>query len=274
MDSWRDTGLIWWPMKPLSRPLAACAGWLLVRGCLMGQFVLSGSPYVQDFNEIGTGLPDGWAVYTSSTATTLGTTATFTTALTSWAGSTTGTSFRNISGPTIPSTTLAAEQALNPDRALGLRPLNAGSRDGSIVFAVANTAGYEDFQLGFDVFTANNSGSTNQTYNIEFRVGTSGPFILLGTYETTSPFGVFSFSSGSSSLALLNDQLDPVYFRLHNAAGASDSSYDTLAIDNFTLSYSAIPEPSTYAMIGGLAALACAAARRFRRPWPRLRGRR
>jgi trimeric autotransporter adhesin len=252
-------------MKHSVRALIACAGWLLGPPIIVGQIVLTGSSYFQDFNNLAGGLPDGWGVYSNSTATTLGTVETFTTAATTWAGSTSGTSFRNISSNTISTTATAAVQAANTDRAFGLRPQSAGTRDGSVVLALADTAGFENFALSVDLFTGNNSGSTNQTYNIEYRVGASGSFIVLGTYETTTPFGSISFTTGSSSLPALNDQLNPVYFRFYNASGVYDSSYDTLGIDNFSLSYSTVPEPSTYAAIAGALALGAAAWCRRRR---------
>lgn len=252
-------------MKPLPRALIAAAVLVASVRLLTGQIVLTGSSYVQDFNNLGSGLPDGWTVYSSSTDTALGTVAAFTAAPTTWASVTSDTSFRNISSDTLATGSNATTQAANPDRAIGFRPQNAATRDGSVVLEIADTLGFAGFSLGVDLFTANNAGSTNQTYNIEFRIGSSGPFSLLGTYATVSPFGSFSFTTGGATLASLDNQSQPIQFRIHNSGGGSDSSYDTLGIDNVALGYSAIPEPSTHAAVVAALALGGAAWCRRRR---------
>ncbi|MEZ0216779.1 MAG: PEP-CTERM sorting domain-containing protein [Rariglobus sp.] len=49
--------------------------------------------------------------------------------------------------------------------------------------------------------------------------------------------------------------------RLNNTA-SSGTSWNTVALDNFTYTASPVPEPATYALFGGLAALGLAAFRR------------
>jgi trimeric autotransporter adhesin len=76
------------------------------------QISLTSSPYSQNFNGIGSGLPTGWTVRTGASATALGTAATLTTTATSWA-STTG-QFNNAASANAPATSgdIAATQAI------------------------------------------------------------------------------------------------------------------------------------------------------------------
>lgn len=225
------------------------------------QVTLSGASYTQDFNSIGSGLPTGWSVYTSATDTTLGTATTFTTTTTSWSSTTAGSDFRNIA------TFGSSNQSTDSDRAIGWRPLAAssGARTGAVMLSLANTTGFTNFSLSFDIFTANNVNET-QTYSIEYRVGNSGAFTQLSTFTTPDSgslsLNASTISVNSVSLSALSNQSQSVYFRIRGTA-TSGTSLDTIGIDNFVLSYSAIPEPSTCAAIfGGLALLGAAGWRR------------
>src|SRR5689334_12820713 len=65
------------------------------------QVTLGSSPYSQDFNGIGGGLPTGWTVRTGATATVLGTSVALTQTATSW-GTSTG-QFNNAASANAPS---------------------------------------------------------------------------------------------------------------------------------------------------------------------------
>jgi hypothetical protein len=161
------------------------------------------------------------------------------------------------------------------DRALGWRAGNADSRDGSITFTWTNTAGWSFSALSFDLFTPNSTG-TAASFNLEYQIGATGTFSqLVGSLYTTVPtptapavLVVSSISLTALDLAVLNDQTGPVTLRLNNIAGAgTGTALHTVALDNFhyTASTAAIPEPATYGVLGGAAALALAFARRQRR---------
>jgi len=62
---------------------------------------------------------------------------------------------------------------------------------------------------------------------------------------------------------VLNNQSSQVTLRLDNTA-SSGTSWQTLALDNFAYNAAAIPEPSTYAMLLGVASLTGALIRRRR----------
>lgn len=85
------------------------------------QITLGSSPYTQDFNSIGSGLPTGWTVRTGATASNLGTTQTLVTANTVWSN-TTG-QFQNSASANPPATSSdnTTTQNNNTDKALSVR---------------------------------------------------------------------------------------------------------------------------------------------------------
>ncbi|HRJ46820.1 MAG TPA: PEP-CTERM sorting domain-containing protein [Opitutaceae bacterium] len=232
------------------------------------QVVLTGTSYTQDFNAIGSGLPAGWSVSTSATLSALGDAAIFTQAATVWS-STTGV-FRNIASNTGTTSDNTATQNANTDRALGWRPVgvtseNTGPRQGAVTFALANTSGLQNFNLSVSIFTANDVAN-NQTYALEYRVGTTGNFTSLGTYTTGTPFNPTTLTANSVTLSALNNQSEYVFIRIRGTSLTGTGNLDTLGIDNFSLTYTAVPEPSTYAFLAGVAVLAFVVARRRYRP--------
>lgn len=226
---------------------------------LFAQITLTGTAYAQDFNTLDASLPAGWSVYTDASLGSLGTAASFTSTATSWSATTPGTSFRNISSD---AGALASDgapiQAANSNRAVGLRPLNAGTRDGAITLEISQTVGFENFSLSLRLFTANNV-TNDQTYAVEYRLGNSGDFTQIGSiFSTGTPFGATNLTANSITLSALNNQSSSVFIRVRGTTGTSQSgNLDTLGLDDFSLTYSAtaIPEPSTFATIFGLVVL-------------------
>jgi hypothetical protein len=235
------------------------------------QVNLTGLSYTENFNSVGSGLPAGWSVHTSTTASTLGNPASFTSAATTWAAGTALTDFRNVAGDNIPFGSSFAPQGSDLNRAIGWRPLAAATdaRTGAIMLTIADTSGFENFLLSVKVFTPSDNSTGSQTYLLEFRVGSSGNFSPIATYLTPTTgatgFNAQTFTADPLALALLNDQPEAVYFRLRGTA-SSGTALDTIALDDFSLSYSAVavPEPSTYAAALGAAALLVVAIRRRR----------
>jgi hypothetical protein len=222
--------------------------------------------YLQDFNLLGAGLPAGWAVWTDSGVTGNGNVFTFSSgAVANNAVASATTYFRNVPGA---SQSWSSGLSSGSDRGLGWRAGNSSSRDGSITFTLANTVDWTLTSLSFDVFTANSAG-TAATFQLQYQLGASGTFLNFSpavTYTNNiaqSPLIVTSISLTSPQLALLSGQIGPVTLRLDNLA-ASGTSFNTVVLDNFAYTASAIPEPSTYAVCAGTTILIGAWWRRRR----------
>jgi hypothetical protein len=245
---------------------------LAVTSVASAQVNLTGIAYTQNFNGLSAGLPAGWSVHTSTTSSALGNAGSFTAANTTWAAGTALTDFRNVASDDLAFGSTSGLQGSSLNRAIGWRPLAAATdaRTGAIMFTLADTEGFRDFSMSVRVFTGNDSSTTSQTYLLEFRVGNTGNFTPLATYLTPTTgatgFNAQTFTANSVTLAALNDQPEMVYFRLRGTA-TSGTALDSIALDDFSLTYSAVavPEPATYAAALGAVALLGAAIHR-RRP--------
>lgn len=124
--------------------------------------------YTQDFGALGTALPGGWGVWTSSTTTGNGNAFTWNITPTANDASATATNyFRNLPGA---GQTWSASLSAGSDRALGWRAGNAASRDGSITFSLTDSTGYNFDSLSFKVFTPNSAG-TAATFQFQYQIG-------------------------------------------------------------------------------------------------------
>jgi hypothetical protein len=258
-------------LPALSRPLTAVAilAFSLALPESEAQVTLTGTGYQQNFDLLGSGLPQGWSVWTSSTDSTLGLASTFNSAPTNWNAGDGSGPFRNSSGASITWGSSSSAQSSNSNRALAWRPIDAASRSGSISFAVTNTLNLTNFALQLTVFQANETSNTTNSYALEYRVGETGAFSQVGTSFTTSVSSLTNFLTttyniSGTTLGSISNQSDSVFFRLRGLTG-STSGADTIAIDNFSLTYSAIPEPSTYGLILGAGALGLVFYRRHRK---------
>lgn len=229
------------------------------------QVTLSGTSYIQNFDAIGSGLPTGWTVFNSATLNTLGASTTFSSTPTNWsAARVAGEVFRNSSSINIASTSSGANQTNNTNRALGWRPSTQAERDGAIVFQLTNTIGFTNFSVSLDIFTLNDVTAVTN-FDFEFRVGSSGNFVKIGdTYTTGEAFSPITFFANSVSLSALNNQSEAVFFRVRGTTPTGTGTLDTIGIDNFSLTFTPIPEPSAFAALAGLFALAFTATRRRR----------
>ena len=87
----------------------------------VAQITLTGTSYMQNFNQLASGLPVGWTVSTDATASGLGTSANagFVPTATSWSAANSSGLFRNTSSDNIGAGSLAAAQNANTDRGGG-----------------------------------------------------------------------------------------------------------------------------------------------------------
>src|SRR5262245_5176993 len=98
----------------------------------LAQVTLGTSPYVQDFNAIGSGYPAGITVRTGATASALGSVQAFTGAAVIWSN-TTGAVKNFASANSLPSSATTAQQNASTDRSLGIRQ-TAGVGDPGAAF--------------------------------------------------------------------------------------------------------------------------------------------
>ena len=117
------------------------------------------------------------------------------------------------------------------------------------MLCIANTTGYGSFTLTFEAQMLSVQPRST-TWTIDYRLGDSGNFTALGTFSDPGTFGSTTYSFGPSSLSAWDNQSSAVYFRVVALSGSSGSgSRDTFGIDDFSLSYSAVPEPVTVALV-------------------------
>jgi hypothetical protein len=162
------------------------------------------------------------------------------------------------------------------DRAIGFMTSSGYASPNSILASFTNSTGstiheltisfdYERYRLNTAAASISFSYSTDGSNWISASAGDSGAFST-----GSSSYGFTTLiSSQSRSVTLSSLDLNPdsaFYLRWHfNTTGANSQG---LGLDNFSLTASAVPEPSTYAAIAGATALLGAAwhRRRPRRP--------
>ena len=239
----------------MKRLLSFSVGLVLAALGARAQATLGTSPYVENFNNLASGLPAGFSVYTGATATALGTAPTAAQlilapgAATAWTN--TGGGFKNYASATgLPNSTPTATQTTAPNRALGVRQTGSfgdGANVGpAFVFEVADTKGKTDFALSFQlqsldstIRTASATGRTT-VWRVDYGLGaTPTAFTQVGSTATTGP--VFSNTTVTASFGGALDNLaGPVWIRVVAPAGTTGGgSRPSSAIDDFSLSWNA-----------------------------------
>ncbi len=205
---------------------------------------LTGVSYQEDFNTLGDGITSGWAIYTDATSSSLGTLIDFNSAPKSWDNTAGG--FRNVASANseLEEGDAASEQKDVSDRALGIRQTGSfGDPGAAFVLSLTDTKGFQDFQLSLEAqMLSVQSRSTSWT--IDYRIGTEGEFLALGTYDDPGEWGVTHLTTGSDFLNFsdsINNQSEPVQIRFVSLSDSTGESFrDTVAIDNFILNYSPV----------------------------------
>ena len=138
------------------------------------QVILPPSPYVQNFDGIGTGYPTGITARTGATATSLGTVpATLPGAMVAW-NNTTGAVKNFASADGLTSTATAAEQNASADRALGIRQTGAfGDPGAAFVLQISNTIALRDFRLSFNLQSLDATSPRTTIWRVDYGFGPS-----------------------------------------------------------------------------------------------------
>lgn len=214
-------------------------GLLLAALGARAQATLGTSPYTENFDNLASGLPTGFSVYTAATASSLGTAATLTTAPTAW-NSTSG-GFKNFASATgLHSGAATTVQAAAANRALGVRQVSATDKGAAFVFGVANTTGKTDFALNFKLQSLDSTSTRTATWLVDYGTGaTPTTFTPTGTTATTGQF--FANKPVTVSFGGALDNLTgPVWIRIVTLAGTDGSNNrPSSAIDDFSLSWNA-----------------------------------
>ncbi|MBB2144424.1 T9SS type B sorting domain-containing protein [Pedobacter sp. LMG 31464] len=210
---------------------------------LFSQVTLSTSPFTENFSGIGTALPNGFTIRTGSTASVLGTVATYTAtpaAATAWASTTGG--FKNFASATAGSTTSAANQNIATDRALGLRQTAAiGDPTGAFVFQLANTTGKSGLKLSFDLQSLDASSTRIATWRVDYGFGAAPTTFTAATATGTLTTGSGLFSNNNINVdfgTALDNNAGPIWIRIVTLAATTGAgNRPSSAIDNFNLTF-------------------------------------
>lgn len=223
------------------------------------QTTITASGYSQDFDSLGAGLPANWTVRTGATGSSLGTDvsgASFAMAATSWA-TTTG-NFRNVASALnsgAGSTDSTGTQGGYTNRALGVRQTASFGDSGAAFTFNLSTTGVALTGLQFSAQILS-SQANSTTWTLQYGLGTSPTaFTTIGTFSDPGAFGATSIVASGLGTAL-NNQSSAWLRVVALTATSAGGTRDTFAIDNFQITATAIPEPSTCAVILGGAALA------------------
>jgi endonuclease/exonuclease/phosphatase family metal-dependent hydrolase/uncharacterized protein YdeI (BOF family) len=211
-----------------------------------GQVTLTGTSYTQSFDDIGSGLPNGWTVRTGATATVLGTATDFTTTATSWGD--TGGRFKNFaSADGLEANASVTNQTNATDRVLGIRQTGAvGDPGAAFTLQLANTLGVQNLQVSFKLQSLAGTATVARTatWLVQYGLGeTPGSFVTVPTNpETlTTTFGTFANTTVTATLPLaVNDQNQPLWIRIVTLEGTSGTgNRPSTGIDDFSLTYEA-----------------------------------
>ncbi|MEJ8802990.1 T9SS-dependent choice-of-anchor J family protein [Pontibacter sp. H249] len=228
-------------LQKLFALVLVCCAFLGSNNKAWGQVTLTTSPYTQNFDGIGSGLPDGWSVRTGATANSLGNSVAFTSAQTAWS-STSGQFNNRASLDGLGTTASTTEQNSSSDRALAIRQTGSfGDPGAAFVFSLANTKGYRGFTIDFKAQELTNDGRT-VTWTVDYAVGEEpSNFISTGTTITTSGIKSTAVSIPVSNLTAIDNLDEPVHFRIVALSGSTGGgSRDVFAIDDFTLSFESV----------------------------------
>ena len=206
------------------------------------QVVLGPSPYAQDFNSIGSGLPVGITVRAGSTASALGTAQSFSTALIAW-NNTTGAPKNFASGSDLPATATSTVQNASANRSLGIRQTGTlGDPGAAFVLQLANTTGLNTFKLTFKLQSLDITSPRITTWRVDYGFGPAPSVFTAAAATGTLTTGGSAFTSNAVAVDFgtsLDNRPDDVWIRIVAITPSTGSgNRASSAIDDLSLSYS------------------------------------
>ncbi|MBL7765226.1 MAG: choice-of-anchor J domain-containing protein [Chitinophagaceae bacterium] len=251
----------------MKRILLSLSALLLMSTAVQAQipYSLSGTSYLQDFDNIGSGLPMGWRVDSAVNKNAgLGNDAQFrfSPTATSWGGAT-SRGFKNVaSADGLTATSSSAQQAASMDRALSARQVSASGWDDhdSLIswdFTIANTTGLTAFNLQFKLqCLPGNSGRYNH-WIVQYGLGANpATFTTVATNPATltmdSLFNNVSVSVNFGSA--LDNQNQQIWIRITpDDTTMGSGNRPLVALDDFNLTWTGTAAGNPKPLIASLA---------------------
>lgn len=259
-------------MKTATRWSRLVTPWLVLGATSVcpAQVVLSGSSYFQNFDSLGSGLPDGWTVRTGASVNSTGSAWSVRPRdETSWATNT--EEFRDVgSAQSLPSGTSVDAQRGSTNHALGVRQGGSFATDPGASFQFsfdASAVSINSLSIELQMLDVE---TRSTTWSIQWSQNGGTAWTTLNSWADPGIFGVTAYTFAAADLAGMNGQSSVLFRVAALSASTGSDSRDTIAIDNFSLNYSptSIPEPATAAALAGVTALVGAIGRRWRRHAP------
>ncbi len=164
---------------------------------------------------------------------------------------------RNLSSNNIPQTSDAAAQAANPNRALGFsQSFTLGNPGAAFNFNFSSTGILMD-SVTIDLLLLNDVANST-TFSLGYGLGANPTsFTTLATWsdlDVAGGWGSTTFTFDRADFGSDLDDQSQAWFRVFavttvNQDGSAENAFDQVAVDNFSVTATAVPEPSTYALI-------------------------
>lgn len=222
---------------------------LLLAPALGAQIVLSGTSYSQNFNSLGSGLPTGITCRTPISATDNGYSIVPSPTPKEWHNASLQGNFYNFASATgMTGSEDVATQNAALNRSLGIRQSGSYGDASSnpptppcFLFTISSTPGFTGFAMSLDLMMLSVQPRST-TWTIEYRIGTTGTFTVIGTYNDPGAFGTtpFSYNFGSA-LDNVNGTIELRVAALNPSTGTG--TRDSFGIDNFSLTWSVAATP-------------------------------
>lgn len=201
----------------------------------------STSPFLLNFDNIGSGLPTGVSVALSATATSAGNAGTFTSTPGLWAA--TGAGFKNFASATgLTATATNTDQDNATNRALGVRQTSTTGYDpgAAFVFQLNNTTGKNNIALQFQLQSLDNTIGRTTTWVVDYALGDNPtsftPATTTGTMTTSGTFtnNTINVNFGGA----LDNKNQKVWIRIVTLSATTGSgSRPSTAVDDFKITW-------------------------------------
>jgi hypothetical protein len=197
------------------------------------------SPYVINFDNLGSGLPTGVGISTSASATAMGSSASFSTSKVSWSATTAG--FRNVASATgLTAGATVTDQDNSTNRALGMRQTSTmdigGDPGAAYLFQLANTTGKSNLRLEFNLQSLDATSGRTTTWTVDYALGDNPTTFTTATATGTLTTGANTFSNNLVTVNLpsaVSNQGQKVWIRIvARTATTGGGNRATTAVDD------------------------------------------